>query len=509
LATSTDETAATDFDKGQIQMTKQTNWFTADKNGLASITMRAIDKRGPGILIAELFQNSMDANAKNIAIDIRWHVETRSIWIDCVDDGDGFHDLSHAWTMFAPSIKKDDATKAGRFNVGEKFVMAIAKSADIKTTCGSVSFGDEGRKNHPKIKSVNGTEVSLVLKLKKEMIQLMLDFCDTLIVPVDVNLKVNGYTIHHRKPVTTFEETLPTEIGDELRKTQRKTKVELYEVGKDETAMLYELGIPVVETGDKYHVNVMQKIPLNVDRDNVTPSYLRLIRVHVLNATFNQIDENDVATTWVQEAASDSRSDIHATQAILDVQYGRDALVENPFDSEANAKAVASGRTLIPCRALSKGFKTNLYDRGQVQTSSAVFSNKTLVDAKRIAATEWSDRMHVIRKMVHFIAAHTVGSKITTVMIDSPKATTVADFGSTTMRFNMAHPAMPDTFVGMVDLIIHELGHFYESNHLSESYYHALSKIGAQLSMVACDRRSEKFQELKWLFADSEKLTSS
>ena len=27
--------------------------------------------------------------------------------------------------------------------------------------------------------------------------------------------------------------------------------------------MLYELGIPVVETGDKWHYSVRQKVPLN------------------------------------------------------------------------------------------------------------------------------------------------------------------------------------------------------------------------------------------------------
>jgi len=481
-------------------MTKQTNWFTADKKGLADITMRAIEKRGPGILVAELFQNSMDANATRIHIQILWSADDRSVKLKCTDNGDGFQNLEHAWTMFAPSLKKDDATKAGRFNVGEKFVLSIATEAAISTTCGTVSFDRDGR-SKSRNKIPDGTAVIVWLKLKKENIQLMLDFCDTLLVPDGIELKVNGYRIANRQCGRSFDATLPTEIGDELRKTQRKTVVELHDVKDGETAMLYELGIPVVETGDKYHVNVMQKIPLNVDRDNVTPSYLRLIRVHVLNATYDEIDENDVSTTWVQEAASDSRSVVDATQAVLNVQYGADALVENPFDQEANAKAVADGRTLIPCRALPKGLKNNLYERGQVQTSSAVFSNKTLVNATRIILNDWTERMNVINEMVDFITRNAIAEevKVYVQMINSPDASTVADFDSRgpTMRFNMAHPAMPNTFVDMVDLIIHELGHYYESNHLSEKYYNALSKIGARLAMIATDRRSEKFEELE------------
>jgi hypothetical protein len=36
----------------------------------------------------------------------------------------------------------------------------------------------------------------------------------------------------------------------------------------------------------------------------------------------------------------------------------------------------------------------------------------------------------------------------------------------------------------VLDLLIHELGHEYESNHLSANYYHALTKIGARLALA-------------------------
>jgi hypothetical protein len=32
------------------------------------------------------------------------------------------------------------------------------------------------------------------------------------------------------------------------------------------------MGIPVVETGDRWHVDVAQKVPLNFDRDNLPPA---------------------------------------------------------------------------------------------------------------------------------------------------------------------------------------------------------------------------------------------
>ena len=43
-------------------------------------------------------------------------------------------------TRSLPRAKKTDAAKRGRFNLGEKLVLALAKTALIETTTGSVQF---------------------------------------------------------------------------------------------------------------------------------------------------------------------------------------------------------------------------------------------------------------------------------------------------------------------------------------------------------------------------------
>ena len=116
------------------------------------------------------------------------------------------------------------------------------------------------------------------------------DICaavSTLIPPVGVATTFNGEALRERKPLHTFSVILPTEAADvegRLRKLERKTKVEVHEVLANEKAKIYEMGIPVVETDDRWHYNVMQKVPLNHDRDNVTPAYLKIVRAHVLSA---------------------------------------------------------------------------------------------------------------------------------------------------------------------------------------------------------------------------------
>ena len=55
----------------------------------------------------------------------------------------------------------------------------------------------------------------------------------------------------------------------------------LYEPLPGEVASLYEMGLPIVCTEDKWHVSVGQKIPLNKDRNNVPPRYLKAVRTLV------------------------------------------------------------------------------------------------------------------------------------------------------------------------------------------------------------------------------------
>ncbi len=97
----------------------------------------------------------------------------------------------------------------------------------------------------------------------------------------------NGDRLLPRTPIRTFEASLETLVADEegvMRSRVRKAQVGIFEPLPGETPGLYEMGLPVVDTGDRWHVNVGQKVPLNRDRDNVKPAYLQAVRVAVLNA---------------------------------------------------------------------------------------------------------------------------------------------------------------------------------------------------------------------------------
>ncbi len=204
-------------------------WFAADKDGLRQLAERIVERDGFGIVGAELYQNVRDTNATECVVTIEKVPGKPRAIITVTDNGEGFADLTHAWMMFAPSAKKHDPTKAGRFNLGEKMVLSFAYAATVHTTSGTVEFSKDGRQEYPRRKRAIGTEFRAELACIEERYQQLLDFMHQLIVKPGLRLVVNGNVVPERKPVRTFETKLKTQIGDNLRPSTRTTNVELCE----------------------------------------------------------------------------------------------------------------------------------------------------------------------------------------------------------------------------------------------------------------------------------------
>ena len=127
-------------------MTKTADWFTVDRKGLAKL----LERRGKEFVVYELLSNALDTEAKEISIDLKARPGKRVADLIVVDDHpDGWRNLDHAYTLFAESEKKGDAEKRGRFNLGEKLVLALCEEAAISTTTGTVTFNGDGRRRDP------------------------------------------------------------------------------------------------------------------------------------------------------------------------------------------------------------------------------------------------------------------------------------------------------------------------------------------------------------------------
>ncbi|MBI5388721.1 MAG: hypothetical protein HZA90_29010 [Verrucomicrobia bacterium] len=247
-------------------------WFEVDKQGLARILAR----KGIEFAAFELIQNAWDepgVTQVNVALEGRGRNKAFLVVED--DAPEGFQNLSHAFTLFADSAKKWNPAQRGRFNLGEKLVLAISDEVTIRTTNGGIRFDDAGR-HRLRASQPKGSRIECVLRLTTAQCQTIAAQVRKLISPEQISTVFNGVPLARKLPLQEFRTTLPTELAAKdglLHRVNWETTVRLFHVPEGETAMLYEMGIPVVETGDKWHCDIGQKVPLTLDRENVPPAF--------------------------------------------------------------------------------------------------------------------------------------------------------------------------------------------------------------------------------------------
>jgi len=476
------------------------NWFDIDRKGLAKI----VERRGKFALVAELISNALDADGVT-RVDVKFDpVEGKPrVWITVADDApEGFADLRHAWTVFAESSRKGNAEKRGRFNLGEKLVLALCEEASIETTTGGVLFDGRGR-TLTRSKRERGSEFSGLARMTREELEEIRSELRKVIPPDGVTVTIEGTQKAKRAPLAVFEATLPTEIADDegyLRRSQRKAVVKVYAVEVGAVGTLYELGIPVVETGDKFHVSVEQKIPLNMDRDNVTPAYLRQVRTLVVNHMHAYLSEADANTPIVNEALADEDVSPEAVNRALDLKYGEKRAIWDPSDVEANMNLVARGYTLIKGGQLTgdqwanaKKHDPNLKPAGQIlPTKKALFSSDG--EDRWVPREKWTPAMRAVVEYATNVGRELLGRQVTVAILSDVTQSYAACFGDQGLVFNLGrlgHAFFDACERGPTDalnrLLIHELGHGMPGgeNHLAEEYHEGLCELGARLARLA------------------------
>jgi hypothetical protein len=119
-----------------------------------------------------------------------------------VDDNapEGFADLSHAYTLFAESKKKANPQQRGRFNLGEKLVIALCDYAAITTTKGQVIFDHDGR-HQTRLKREVGTMFEGTMRMNKQEAAEVERLVRTVIPPARIDTYFNGELLPYRPRV--------------------------------------------------------------------------------------------------------------------------------------------------------------------------------------------------------------------------------------------------------------------------------------------------------------------
>ncbi|MBS1790488.1 MAG: hypothetical protein JST85_22395 [Acidobacteria bacterium] len=474
------------------------NWFDVDKEGLAKL----VEKRGREFVVFELIQNAWDQRVSRVEIQLDMLPQRPLARITVLDDDpQGFANLSDAYTLFAESNKKVDPEKRGRFNLGEKLVLALCEEAEVSTTTGTVCFTKQGRRRR-RAKLEAGSRFSATIRMTREQHNQVCEHIYTLLPPVGIITTFNGVELAPRQPLYEFEAKLPTEIADEegiLRSRVRSTRIRVHGTEAGQAALLYEMGIPVVATGDLYHVDIGQKVPLNMDRDNVSATFLRQVRTLVLNEMHDRMMPDDANTLWVREAASDRRVSDAAVRTIIKYRFGEKCVIRDPSDPEANNIAVSKGYTLIAGGALTAGEWDNLkragaaLPAGQVTPSPKPFHP----DGESLQTLPENEYTPGIKQTVAYakaLARELFGVEIRVVIANDRGWKFSACYGESELTLNLAklgHGWFDDGPTERVnELLIHEFGHHFSGNHLSEEYHRALCRLGARMTRLALKQPS-------------------
>lgn len=489
-----------------------TRWFDVDKAGLG----RLLSKNGKAFAIYELLQNALDTDAKHVEIELKYHGRLQAELYISDDSTGGFHDLSHAYTLFAPSTKLADPEKRGRFNLGEKLFLSICESAEIASTKGTVYFHAGGeRLLDEETKTKRGSVIRATLKADEHDIAEMLSATLRVLIPQGKTVLVNGEKLEPKLRVRSFHATLPTVAGNvygEMLRTSRSTRVDVYNTSAP--GWIYELGIPVVETGDRYDVDVQQKVPLSMSRDNVPPGFLSKLRAHVLNATVDILSADDASEKWVDNALERPEVEPRAVERVLTSRFGEKRAVYDPSDPEANALATSKGYTVIPGRTFSKAAWSSIRSAGaakpagQVTPSPKPFSE----DGQPLKTFEPNTAAQAFfvtftKKLAHEL----LGVDLTVTLTKDPGWNFTAAYtrgdGNARLTVNAGrvggarffeafHPdstdaSKPKNLEAALSLLVHEFAHHFEGNHLSEGYYRACTNLGAKLAIAIATKKIE------------------
>ncbi|MBX3421828.1 MAG: ATP-binding protein [Pirellulaceae bacterium] len=462
-------------------------WFAVDKNGLGKL----VERKGKSFVLFELIQNAWDESTTVVTASLETIPGRPRARLTIEDDSpDGFADLRHAYTLFAESKKKSDATKRGRFNLGEKLVLSLCDEATIVSTSGGVRFDPSGR-HIVRQRRDTGSRFEAIIRLTRDEVNEILESVQQLRPPAHVVTSINGQVLKNEPPIKEVQASLPTEIADAegvVRRSNRKTTIRIYEP-KLAVGWIYEMGIPIVETGDRFDVDIAQKVPMSLDRDNVTPKFLQQVRTIVRNATASLLTKEESAAEWVTSAAGSGDITRDAIKKVLEDRFDPEPLSFDPSDMEANDVAASMGRRPVSGGAMPKGMWAQARRHGVIKPAGQVFpTRKPYSDDGRpenvIAETDWSAGMHRIAEFSQWAAHTALGIEIDVKMTRAGKYF-AACYGQRELTFNLDSLGGEKWFDGnpavIVDLVIHELGHEIESNHLSDRYYKALTMIAGKL----------------------------
>jgi hypothetical protein len=241
-------------------------------------------------------------------------------------------------------------------------------------------------------------------------------------------------------------------------------------------------------------VDIQQKVPLNLERDNVSPAYLQAVRVAVLNQMSERLNPTDASSTWVRQAAGDERVDAAAFNEVIKMRFGDKRVTYDPSDGEANLIAASKGYVVIGSAALSSEEWKNVR-----RFDSSLPAGRVTPSPKPFSATGGPLQLLADREKNSAICQfETFAQMLSQELINRPLAVEFANdsdwgfrgcYGAAKLTVNvqaMGQERFRGAPAGLLEhwvpFLIHELAHDKVHGHLTEAYHLECCRLAGVLA---------------------------
>lgn len=329
-------------------------WLQISAEGFASENRN----RHPPLLVKELIQNSLDAIGSKGEIKIRFkYPDPNTLEITVEDNGLGIsrENLPNLRTIFWTS-KQDSHSSRGRMGRGFKECLSIAVKAEVHSGNSKLVFHRNGNTEETAIHELStpqiGTLVHMWMPWKASEIFQILLHLHSFLLPKTVRFTIEDAVLPYRKPRYTTHASLPTDVfekGAWVRKLQN-TEIQIFEcseivvegkvIGK-EPPLIYEMGIPIcsVEWKFPFHINVLQRVPMNAKRDTVASGYPTELHKAALPTLVPLLDTHDVLGNTVGTVIEHLPKNIQ--KQIIERGFGKKCALEVPITDTIDNNEIA------------------------------------------------------------------------------------------------------------------------------------------------------------------------
>ena len=433
--------------------------------------------RNPWELFREVLQNSMDAvEEQGSEIHVQFNSRKREIVVK--DDGPGYSELQHAWTVYGGD-KGEDPTKRGRFSRGIKETVAGVEFISVKTTSGYVEFHvdheneDYRREVDEDVTTEQGTEVTMRnSEWELEEYTEMREYVNELWVPegMEITVDVAGGSRKdkkHTEPIATYKTSLPTVVVKDgvMDETYRTCEVQVRHMISSGDGTVFEMGIPVGEWEGKYDVNVTQRVPMAEQRNEPDSGFMRSFRRKFVENMLGEITDGELRNDWVVKAIDSAVVDDDIKEEWVSRVMGDKVVISS--DEKSDDKCKQRGYDVVDTNTMGLSKRSVVKD--VVQEASEVHSEITKRQEEQIPMTQEQEEW--VNGMLEMVDGIVDTSELSVEMwelgIDPTGNMTKADANrhAKVIRLNANADSWEESTPEAVGTFVHELAHMKCNGH--------------------------------------------